>query len=69
MLTDKLRNFIKNLNPLEKKKKTVGKPTTRVCTNCEEEKPLDKDHFQFVKHFKYSYSYYCNECNKPKPRD
>ena len=42
---------------------------TRVCSKCKEEKPLDKEHYQVVKHFKSGFSYYCNECNKPKPRD
>lgn len=42
---------------------------TRVCSKCEIEKPLDENHYQVVKYFKEKFSFYCNECNKPKPRD
>ncbi len=42
---------------------------TRVCSKCGEEKPLDSKHYQVVKLFRSGFSYYCNECNKPKPRD
>ena len=42
---------------------------TRICSKCEEEKPLNKDNFQVVKTFKSGFSFYCNECDKPKPRD
>lgn len=27
------------------------------------------EHYQVVKSFKHGYSYYCNICNAPKPRD
>lgn len=42
--------------------------TVRTCTKCEQEKLLNKDNFEIVKHFKSGFSYYCLECNKPKPR-
>jgi hypothetical protein len=42
---------------------------TRICSKCEEEKPLDLDHYQVVKYFKEKFSFYCNECNKPKSRE
>ena len=42
---------------------------TRTCSKCGEEKPLNKDNFQVVKTFKSGFSYYCNICNQPKPRD
>jgi hypothetical protein len=48
---------------------TQNTTTSRVCAKCREEKPLDRDHYQVVKVFKEGFSYYCNECNKPKPRD
>lgn len=41
----------------------------RTCNKCGEEKPLGSGHFQIVRHFKSGYSYYCNECNKPKPKE
>jgi hypothetical protein len=30
---------------------------------------LNKEHYQVVKYFKEGYSFYCNSCNAPKPRD
>ena len=42
---------------------------TRKCSKCGTEHPLDKDHYQVVKYFRTGFSYYCNECNKPKPRE
>lgn len=41
----------------------------RTCNKCGEEKPLNKGFYQIVKSFKSGYSYYCNECNKPKPKE
>ena len=41
---------------------------TRVCSKCKIEKPLDEDHYQVVKYFKTGFSYYCNDCDKPKQR-
>jgi hypothetical protein len=41
----------------------------RKCSVCGEEKPLDSDHYQVVKYFKEKFSFYCNECAKPKPRE
>lgn len=52
-----------------KNSKEFVKSTTRTCSNCDVEYPLDSEHFQRVKYFKSGLSFYCNECNKPKPRD
>ena len=41
----------------------------RFCSRCGEKKPLDKDHYQVVKSFNTGFSYYCNVCNSPKPKD
>jgi hypothetical protein len=41
----------------------------RICDKCGEEKPLTSDFYQKVKYFKSGFSYWCNECNKPKPKD
>ena len=41
---------------------------TRICDKCGVEKSL-KENFQVVKYFRDGYSYYCNECSKPKPKD
>ena len=50
---------------------TLNTITSRVCVKCGQEKPLDKDHYQVVKSFKYGFSYYCNVCSaemrKTKP--
>ena len=40
-----------------------------MCSKCGEEKPLDLNNFQKVKTFKEGFSFYCNDCAKPKPRD
>ena len=69
MLNKKSRNFTENLRASVNKKNQIGKPQTRVCSNCGEEKPLDKDHYQVIKSFKSGFSYYCNTCNTPKKRD
>ena len=42
---------------------------TRTCDKCGVEKPLDVENYQVVKYFRDGFSYYCNECAKPKPRD
>ena len=52
-----------------KSSKEFVKNTTRTCSKCETELPLDTEHFQRVKYFRNGYSFYCNECDKPKPRD
>jgi len=49
--------------------KTFAGGGTRQCAKCHEEKPLDTDHYQVVQYFRTGFSYYCNECNKPKPRE
>ena len=41
---------------------------TRICSKCKEEKQLNLHNFQEVKLFKKGFSFYCNECNKPKPK-
>ena len=41
----------------------------RTCSKCSEEKPLNVNNYQIVKAFKSGFSYYCNDCSKPKPRD
>ena len=40
----------------------------RQCAKCKTEQPLDKDHYQVVKYFRTGFSYYCNDCNNPKPK-
>ena len=62
LLIKKSKQNSKNLN--EQRNSTV-----RICDKCGETKPLNADHYQEVKFFKQKYSFYCNECNKPKPRD
>ena len=61
-LTKKSKQNSKNLNELKNN-------TLRICDKCGEEKPLTSDYYQRVKHFKSGFSYWCNECNKPKPKD
>jgi len=69
MHTNKFVHIIENLRASVNKKNQIGKLQTRVCANCGEEKPLDKDHYQVIKSFKSGFSYYCNVCNAPKKRD
>ena len=64
---------LKKCRKQERKKTTLlttmtSRPDSRVCSRCNTEKPLDKDHYQVVRYFQTGFSYYCNECNKPKPR-
>ena len=59
----------KILNWNSKNSKKLEGNIKRKCSKCGETKPLDAEHYQVVKSFKHGYSYYCNECNKPKPRD
>jgi hypothetical protein len=62
--------FFGNLLLKNKDQKTTSSlPNERTCSKCKELKPLNSEHFQVVKSFKSGFSYYCNECNKPKPRD
>ena len=56
-----------NLNGSKKQENHTKK--NRICDKCGEEKPLDIEHYQVVKYFRDGFSYYCNECAKPKPRD
>ena len=62
LLTKKSKQNSKNSN--EQKNSTE-----RTCSKCGEIKPLTLEHYQPVKYFKSNFSYYCNECNKPKPRE
>ena len=52
--------------------KTNFIPTEYQCQCCGETKPLNAEHFQIVKKFKYGYSTYCNvcdvSCNRPKEK-
>jgi hypothetical protein len=62
LLIRKLKQNSKNLSKLKNN-------TLRICDKCGEEKPLTSDYYQRVKHFKSGFSCWCNECNKPKPKD
>ena len=62
LLTKKSKQNLKNLN--EQKNNTE-----RTCSKCGETKPLTLDYYQPAKSFKYNFSYYCNVCNKPKPKE
>ena len=58
-----------NLLSKKREQKTLSLPhDKRTCAKCGQVKTLDVDNFQAVKHFKTGFSYYCNECNKPKPK-
>jgi hypothetical protein len=59
----------KNIKMELKELKKVRKKHTRTCSKCEATLPLDAEHFQVVKSFREGFSFYCNECNKPKPRE
>ena len=52
-----------------KKSESQQRKTTRTCSKCGEEKKLDAENYQPVKYFKDKYSFYCNICNAPKPKD
>lgn len=51
------------------RKTTLSAPSEYKCQYCDTTKPLNSDHFQIVKKFKYGYSTVCNECNKPNPKE
>ena len=61
--------LIKKLNPNSKNLKKQKNNTVRTCNKCQLELPLNVDNYQIVKQFKEGYSFYCNECNKPKPKE
>ena len=63
LLTKILNRNLKNSNDSESQSKK-----TRICDKCGVEKSL-KENFQIVKYFRDGYSYYCNDCSKPKPKD
>ena len=63
LLTKILKWNSKNSNESESHSKK-----TRICDKCGVEKTL-KENFQVVKYFRDGYSYYCNDCSKPKPKD
>jgi len=44
-------------------------PKTRICSKCEQKKPLDTNNYQVVKYFKTGFSYYCNICDKPPKKE
>jgi hypothetical protein len=72
MLISRFVILTKNLRNSVRKKEESGETLEsglRKCANCGEIKPLDSEHFQVVKSFRSGFSYYCNECNKPKPRE
>ena len=60
-LIKRLKENLKNLKKQEENKEEV-----RRCDKCGAEKPLIEEHYQKVKHFRSGFSYYCNECSKPK---
>jgi hypothetical protein len=64
-----LKLLTKILNWNSKLLKEQERDTKRMCSKCKEMKPLDAQHYQVVKLFKQGFSYYCNDCNKPKPKD
>ena len=64
LLINKLKKNLKNLKELENDTKK-----TRMCDKCGVEKPLNTENYQVVKYFRDGFSYYCNECNKPKPKE
>lgn len=68
-LTNKLKLFIKNLKNSEKKKEESGETLVsaqRRCCKCNIDKPLNIENYQVIKTFKQGYSFYCNDCSKPK---
>ena len=68
----KSRNFTETLRNCVKKNVVSGETQVlglRKCAKCKEEKLLNLDNFQKVSLFKSGFSYYCNECNKPKRKD
>ena len=56
-----------NLRNLKESESLTKK--TRICDKCGVEKPLDADNYSVVKYFREGFSYYCNDCSKPKPKD
>ena len=62
LLTKKSKQNSKNLNEQRNN-------TERICSKCGETKPLTEEYYQPVKYFKSNFSYYCNDCNKLKPRE
>lgn len=61
--------LIKKSNQNSKNSNELKNNMLRTCDKCGEEKPLTSDFYQRVKYFKSGFSYWCNECNKPKPKD
>jgi hypothetical protein len=45
-------------------KTLLSVPSEYQCQCCKQTKPLDADHFQVVKAFKYGFSTYCLTCNE-----
>jgi hypothetical protein len=69
-----MMHFFGNLSSKKRGVKILqSAPDEYKCQCCGETKPLNKDHFQTVKSFKYGFSTYCLECDiitrKIKPKD
>lgn len=68
---DKWQHFLKSMmqsfgNLMSKRKgaKTLlSAPAEYQCQCCKQVKPLDSDHFQVIRKFKYGFSTYCNDCD------
>jgi len=65
----KLLTKILNRNSNHSKEFASHSKKTKICDKCGVEKPLDINHYQVVKYFRDGFSYYCNDCSKPKLRD
>ena len=57
------------MNLKTSKKYESDSEKTRKCDKCGVEKPLDESNYQVVKYFRQGFSYYCNDCSKPKLKD
>lgn len=67
MLKPLIKKLKENLKDL--KKQEENKEEVRICDKCGVEKTLSEDFYQKVKYFRSGFSYYCNECNRPKSKD
>ena len=63
-LTLKEQFFGKITSKLRGAKTLKFVPSEYQCQRCKQVKPLNEQHFQKVKNFKYSFSTYCNDCNE-----
>lgn len=70
-MRDKWQHFLKstmqsfgNLTSKRKGVKTLlSVPAEYQCQCCNQVKPLNADHFQVIRKFKYGFSTYCNICD------